>query len=116
MSLKASKFKNPTQEARWPTAVGAVVISVAVCVIFFYIWGGRATNSDYEGKIVDRWADYTQSEQGSRPYLRLLIEGSNGKRFTVKVDPNVYESARVGMKIRSSAGQVVLIDSSGANK
>jgi hypothetical protein len=28
------------------------------CFVFFYIWGGRATSSDYEGKIIDRWADY----------------------------------------------------------
>ena len=66
---------------------------------------------DYDGTIVDRWADYTQSEQGSRPYFRLLVESNDGKRFSVKVDPNIYESARIGMRIKSRDGQVVLIDS-----
>ena len=66
---------------------------------------------DYDGTIVDRWADYTQSEQGSRPYFRLLVESNDGKRFSVKVDPNIYESARIGMHIKSRDGQVVLIDS-----
>jgi hypothetical protein len=42
--------------------------------------------------------------------LRLLVESQDHKRFTVKVDPNVYESAKVGMRIKSRAGQIVLIE------
>lgn len=80
------------------------------CLIFLYVWGGRVANSDYEGKIVDRWADYADKEQGSRPLFRLVVESDEGKRVTVRVDPNVYESARVGMRIKSRSGQVVLID------
>lgn len=80
------------------------------CLLFFYVWGGRVANSDYEGKIVDRWADYGNTTQGSRPFFRLVVESDEGKRFTVSVDPNVYESARVGMRIKSRSGQVVLID------
>ena len=67
--------------------------------------------SDYEGTIVDRWADYAETTEGSRARLALVVESQDGKRFTVKVDPNVYESARVGMRIKSKSGQVVLIDS-----
>ena len=66
---------------------------------------------DYEGTIVERWADYAETDQGSRPRLALLVESQDGRRFTVKVDPNVYESAKIGMRIRSRAGQIVLIDS-----
>jgi hypothetical protein len=68
-------------------------------------------NGDYEGTIVDRWADYAESSQGSHPRLRLVVESQDGKRLTVNVDPNIYESARVGMRIRSQDGQIVLIDS-----
>ena len=97
----------------WGFAVLAV-LSAFLC----YAYSGRVTSSDYEGKIVDRWADYTQSTQGSRPYFRLVVESADGKRTTVRVDENVYESARVGMRIRSRNGQAVLIDSpqSPANK
>jgi hypothetical protein len=111
--LKPARKKSKTGDPRssWPAVITAVVIVGLLSLLFFYIWGGRATSSDYDGKIVDRWADYTQSEQGSRPYFRLLVESNDGKRFTVKVDSNVYESARVGMRIKSTGGQVVLIDS-----
>jgi hypothetical protein len=60
---------------------------------------------------VDRWADDSGAAESYRPNLALLIESDDGKRFTVKVDPNVYESARVGMRRRSKSGQIVLIES-----
>ena len=71
----------------------------------------RLGSGDYEGKIVDRWSDYAETNQGSLPRFRLVVESPDGKRFTVKVDANVYESARVGMRIKSRGGQIVLIES-----
>jgi hypothetical protein len=67
-------------------------------------------NTDYEGIIVDRWGYYNESQEGTRPRLRLVVETDDGKRLIVKVDPSVYESAKVGMRIKSRSGQVVLID------
>jgi len=91
------------------------LLVVATLLTFAVVIWQKSTQpvntSDYDGTIVDRWADYTQSEQGSRPYFRLLVESNDGKRFSVKVDPNIYESARIGMRIKSRDGQVVLIDS-----
>jgi len=93
--------------------VGGFVFLMVGCFVIL-VWqktNQRVGSGDYEGVIVDRWADYSESQQGSRPYFRLLVEGADGKRFRVRVDPSVYESARVGMRIKSRAGQVVLIDS-----
>jgi len=91
------------------------LLVVATLLTFAVVIWQKSTQpvntSDYDGTIVDRWADYTQSEQGSRPYFRLLVESNDGKRFSVKVDPNIYESARIGMRIKNKDGQVVLIDS-----
>ena len=91
------------------------LLVVATLLTFAVVIWQKSTQpvntSDYDGTIVDLWADYTQSEQGSRPYFRLLVESNDGKRFSVKVDPNIYESARIGMHIKSRDGQVVLIDS-----
>lgn len=107
---KKSRGNEKFERGNWPAVLTGLGLLTLFCVIFFYVWGGRAINSDYEGKIVDRWADYSDSEQGSRPFFRLLVESNDGKRFTVRVDPSVYESAKVGMRIKSRSGQVVLID------
>ena len=116
-AMNARQLRKKTDQAekgKWATISAGVIIVVLLGALFFLIYPRRVapTNTDYEGTIVDRWADYAESDQGSRPRLRLVVESQDGKRFTVKVDPNVYESARVGMRIKSKAGQVVLIGSS----
>jgi hypothetical protein len=114
---KAQLRTNAERRARrekYYTVVGGVLILAALVGVVLLVWQKttqRVDTGDYDGRIVDRWAAYAESEQGSRPYFRLLIEDQDGRLFTVKVDANVYESARVGMRIRSRAGQVVWIDS-----
>ena len=88
-----------------------VVMIAAAALLVWQKTTQRVDTSDYDGKIVDRWADYAESKYVSEPRFRLLVESEDGKRFTVKVDANVYESAKVGMRIKSRAGQIVLIDS-----
>ena len=92
------------------TIIVGIMIMAMLGVLFFLVYNPRASNPDFEGSIVDRWADYAESEQGSTPRLRLVVESRDRKRLTVKVDPTVYESARVGMHINSRAGQIVLIE------
>ena len=98
--------------------VAAIILSVIIigmlAMLAVTVWKKSSTPSDasdYEGRIVDRWADYSNSQYNPQPYFHLLVESNEGKRFSVRVDPNVYESARVGMRIKSRSGQVVLIDS-----
>src|SRR2546421_2825098 len=98
--------------------VSAIILSVIIIGILatlaVTVWKKSTTpsdTSDYEGRIVDRWTDYSNSQYNPQPYFHLLVESNEGKRFSVRVDPNVYESARVGMRIKSRSGQVVLIDS-----
>jgi len=92
---------------RWAIVPAGLFILVMSCVLFYFVYGGKVSSSDFEGIIVDR---YAETQQGP-PRLTLVVQSSDGKRLTVKVDPTVYESARVGMRIRSRSGQIVLIDS-----
>jgi hypothetical protein len=58
---------------------------------------------EYEGRIIEKWAGYHHSEEGSTPYFRLLLETESGQRLTVTIDQQIYERAKVGMQIRKSA-------------
>jgi len=87
-----------------------VVVMLGVVVLVAWQRSTEPATGDYEGVIVERWAGYNESQQGSRPYFRLQVELKDGGRTTVNVDPNVYESARIGMRIKSRSGQIVLID------
>jgi hypothetical protein len=117
MPMKKDQLQRNGEQRLFGGKISTIVISLLVvamvATLALLVWQKSTSpldRGDYEGTIVDRWADYAESSQGSRPRLGLLVESNDGKRFTVKVDPNVYESARVGMRIKSKAGQVVLID------
>jgi hypothetical protein len=87
-----------------------LIIALAAFLLVAWRRFSSPAQTDYEGRIVDRWAQQSGEAEGYRPILALVIESSDGKRFTLRVDPNVYESARVGMRIKSRSGQIVLID------
>ena len=98
--------------------IGVIVVAMIAKIVILVRQSSTtpASTGDYEGIIVDRWADYAETSYGSKPRLALVIELADGKRRTVGVEPTVYESARVGMRIRSKSGQVVLIESNPAGK
>ena len=114
---KAHLLRNANRrlfDAKLSTAVLSILIVAMLTTLVALVWQKSTQpvdTKDYDGRIVDRWADYAESDQGSRPRFRVLLESRDGKRFTVAVDANVYESAKVGMQIKSRAGQIVLIDS-----
>jgi hypothetical protein len=98
------------KKATHVAGLSLLLVVVFLLFIAWRSWTNPAQPGDYEGRIVDRWADNGGQAENYQPRLALLIESNDGRRFTVRVDPTVYESARVGMRIRSRSGQVVLID------
>ena len=90
--------------------------SICLLLALFSIVAWKACNRpttvgmDYEGVIVDRWAGYAESDLGSRPYFRLLIEDDNRGRITVNIDADTYHRAQVGMRVRRRKGKVELGD------
>ena len=115
--MRKAGLQKSTDQSVWQkstTVIGGVLVLAAFATLLLVAWQKstqRFGTGDYEGTIVDRWADYTESNQGSRPRFRLGVESPDGKRFTVKVDANVHESARVGMRMKNRGGQIVLIES-----
>jgi|SRR5262245_8219192 len=114
---KAQLEKNKLRrliEDRVSIVIMSLIILAMVAALVLLVFQKSTTPAriaDFEGTVVDRWADYAESDQGSRPRLALVIESSDGKRFTVGVEPAVYESARIGMRIKRRSGQIVLIES-----
>ncbi|MEP6637508.1 MAG: hypothetical protein ABJB97_12345 [Acidobacteriota bacterium] len=96
-----------------PTIGVSIVATAMMLTLALVVWQ-RSTNpstvDDYQARVVERWADYVESEQGSRTRFRLLIELQDGKKFIVNVNANVYESTKVGLQVRSRAGQIVPIE------
>lgn len=94
----------------WQTWVTVICVLAVLCGLFYYVYY-RQANTDYEGRIVDRWVVYSQGRNTSPNLFRIRVESDDGKQFVVNVDSTVYESARVGMRIKNRSGQIVLIES-----
>jgi hypothetical protein len=105
------KQTDPT--AAWSHAKGVfwalVILAGFVGVLFFFYQAKRhPSSSEYEGKIVDKWAGYSHSELGSVPYFKLLVENAGGQRSTVAIDSETYYRVKVGMRIRKTSKGIEL--------
>jgi hypothetical protein len=66
-----------------------------------------AYRSEYQGKIVDKWAKYHESEEGSRPSFTFMVEQDDGQRFPVAVSSDIYQKGKVGMRINKTEARGV---------
>ena len=112
-SLEIGVLDDPVWRPK--TIFWLVVILAALALTFWSVYRFWAPprgvyRDEYQGRIVDRWAHYSESEQGSTPQFRLLVEGDDQSRFIVSVAPEIYERSRVGMRVKKNRdGGIVLM-------
>ena len=88
--------------------IGALVVILAfVALLLFgitklYHSPVESLPKEFEGRIVDKWAGHYESQDGSRTYYRLVVEVEGQTRYTVPVNPDIYQQAQVGMRLRRS--------------
>lgn len=95
-----------------------ILSSAIICVLiagFSVILLSRCSRSptmteDFGGVILDRWAGYIETDEGSRPYFRLLVEADDQHRLTVRVDADTYHRSQVGMKVSRRKGKIELAE------
>ncbi len=92
---------------RWTSVRVLILVLVIVAILVVLgsvVYKARVNLSpiEYEGKVIEKWAGYTHSDEGSLPYFRLSIEKKDGQRLTVAVDHETYDRAIVGMWIKKT--------------
>lgn len=85
-----------------------IVVAFTGVLFFFYRVKRQLRPAEYEGKVVDKWVGYSQTETGSDPYFRLLVEADGGQRSTVAVDQETFERVKVGMRIKKTQSGIEL--------
>jgi hypothetical protein len=92
-----------------PVLWGAIILFFFIGILFFaYRVNSRLRQPEYEGKIINKWAGYSHTDEGSLPYFRILLETDDGERLTVAVDDKTYGRARIGMRIKKSSKGIEL--------
>jgi hypothetical protein len=122
-SRQTSKYHD-SQDSVWTarTILWLALIFLVITLLFWSLFKFRSAKTgpfrtEYEGRIIDKWADHTQSEQGSQPYFRLVIRSSDNQQFTVSVSSEIYDRSKVGMFVRKTdAGIEFIADESKANR
>jgi len=99
-------------EWKYTTLLLSVVVGTMFVLLVVLVWRvpRQKPIGDFDGVIVDRWAGYNESDYGSKPYFRLLVEIENSKRITIGVEPDLYHRSKVGMGVKNRNGRVELVE------
>jgi hypothetical protein len=92
------RFGSGSREKISIIVAGALVSALAIGVVVNYYQRMRsqgAYRSEYEGRVVNKWVTYHETEFGTRISRHLLIKSKNGEVFQVSVSPDLYEQAKV---------------------
>ena len=105
---KAKKISVPDQSV-WNIKTIAALAVILACVALLLFGITKLKQSpveslpkEFEGRIVDKWAGYSESEQGSSPYYRVVVEVEGQNRYTVPVNHDIFQQAQVGMRLKRS--------------
>lgn len=100
----------------WNLKTISVLILVLACVTLLMFGAYKLKRSaagslpqEFDGVIVDRWAGFNESDEGSNPYFRVAVEIEGNRRLVVPVDRELYGRAKVGMRLRRSSGGFELL-------
>ena len=95
-----------------PVVWGLVVLVILVGVFWLsYRISPGNHPAEYEGVVVDKWASYSETDDGSVPHFRLLVELTDGQKLTIRVGPDLYNEAKVGSRIRKSSKGIEVMHS-----
>jgi hypothetical protein len=109
--LKHKHTPSPPKDHKTRERVIIVAVLFGMICLSALFWSrvySRQPRLEYEGKILDKWASYSYTEQGSFPYYKLLIEADNGETFKVDVDYDTYQRAQIGMRIKRTLSGIEL--------
>lgn len=109
----ASEVLNDRVWTPWTIFWFVVILGVLTLTFWsvYRVWAPPhgVYRDEYQGRIVDRWAQYSESEQGSTPQFKLLVEGDDRNRFTVSVSPEIYERSKVGMRVKKNRNSGIVL-------
>lgn len=125
MSSKArrkAEKRTDLDDSVWNVKTIAVLLAVLACLSLFILGVSKLKQSpvaalpqEFEGKIVDKWAGFSETQEGSYPYFRLLVDVPGHARLTVPVNREMYSEAQKGMGLKRSAKGLELIREPTAN-
>ncbi len=106
----ANKIDSLLRENYRSTIIGGVLILALVISVGLMVYRVNVARNppEYEGTIVEKWAGYSHTEEGSFPYFRLRVKSSRGEQIDVNIDEDTYHRATIGAWIRKTRSGIQL--------
>ena len=106
----ANRIENLLRENYRSSIIGGLVILAFVIGVGFLAYRAKLGRNppEYEGTIVEKWAGYSHSQEGSFPYFRLRVKTSRGEQIDVEIDQDTYHRATIGAWIRKTRSGIQL--------
>ena len=96
-------------ERVWSLKTIAVLVGILIAISLFLLAVTALKRSrvesiprEFEGRIVDKWAGFNETQQGSDPYYRRSVEVEGQQPFSIPVNEELYQQAQVGMILKRS--------------
>ena len=90
-----------------------ILVTAGVLALLILLYRQQTSSSgiyrtEYEGRVIDKFATFVEKRTGSSVSRVLLIEDRKGLRFEVAVNRELFERVQKGMWIKSSSNGVEL--------
>ena len=92
----------------FPAFIGLVLILFLLSG-FWYLHSSKQIQTEFSGKIVDKWISSVETDEGTKSFKKILIENKDGGRFTISPPENVYQKTKVGDSIEKKAGEIIVL-------
>jgi hypothetical protein len=84
-----------------------VVSSILAVGLLAYLQFATSMNvntSDYNGKVLDKWQTFRETDQGSIIKRVFIVEDENGNKREIKVSESLYNQVSIGEFITNKDG------------
>jgi hypothetical protein len=88
-------------------AVLVVVSTILIVGSLAYLQFATSFNvntSDYNGKVLDKWQTFRETDQGSIVKMVFIVEDENGNKREIKVSESLYNQVSIGEFITNKDG------------
>ena len=105
----------PENKLNWSKLLSEVgkglLVLALIGFVIFVLYSRFARNlENFEGIIVDKWINFSETQQGSYAYRVISVKTDKDTQIKINVDTETYERAQVGNRIKRDSNGITIIN------
>ena len=85
-----------------------MLLALAGFVVFasYLPFSRNVADRKFEGVVIEKWIDVSETEEGSRLYPRIRVKTDNQEKIKLTLDSKLYERLKIGDRLRHEKGEI----------